>query len=1276
MKKIFSLFLAMTLAVSSISVFAESDSTSKGTQNVWREIYVSESGNDSNDGSSEHPFKTIDAAKQWVRENSDNMTGDIIVNIMPGMYFRDETLFFDSADSGKNGHNIVYRGAGDNKTVISGGKRITGFTKSAYDGIWVADAPEFDYLLQLRVNDKRRYVAKTSRQIKGVRKAAKYDTEDWYMAHPNDAKDDHYNYYNPDTPYTYDGLYVSKYDLGIYENQQDMFVYCNKDWWICTVPVERIEQDPDMADQLRVIFNPYYNAAVKNTEITPTRDFTFMNAFELLDEPGEFYFNKNTKKLYYMPEKGEDMTTAEVYGSNLEMLMYINGEDVDKKVKNITFEGITFSDTSFEFGFPAYYEQAVRIYGSNTGMYGPRGILVEYADNVNFTGNSFNNIGGSALDMRNACENCSVVGNVFYDIGENGFVAGSVNHGDFSLGGAQMSADGISDSVPEKYKNAPVDLLSLNTTKVNSSVYLTDLATEEYRYEALSFLSKPTPDDCDTKASGPRIHQTWFDKDGIASGSPHYWEDADSVIHGKKPWVSYEFVKPYALKDIFIGFNPDYVNASEMGNYTILASNDRNFENYDIIAEQKAAPDSKNFYHVDSDKKYKYVKIQSNDSKVLRITNVAISTEDIKPFVKNQRCKFITVKNNYFTRIGTDITRSIGIVVLHGEDFDVSHNDVYDIGYSGMSIGYSWALGRTTCYRMNVSYNRVDRVTQTSHDGGGIYVLGPQPGSYYTHNFISGVRLGVNGFYTDNGSSYDTITDNVIYTAEYILSPYANIEKNIYKNNYATHGNCMTQSKDLNDFEYPHITAIGFPEYDGEYDTLMNAGLEEAYKGIKTLVPHGVNNLYDHYANNAVSNKNERAGHMQSTENAMKSTFNVMAEKAKYGSGTGMLPYSEEYELKNIRSYLEGTTNSDAHMCYTKAREYEDSIINAYAKVKTLDEVIAECGDKLAYAKERIAPKDGKGTCGKYPEKAVNEFEGVYNKYKNLTADKLSISEIRRAISALNGAANKMEDARNAGLIEFVYADKALSTDIDAANKTVTLKFPIDEDISNVTLDLKVHSGAVVGRNMGGSVNLTQPITVPVYCNGNKRYTIWTIKAEFEKPVDNANIALGNWSTTTTELDRLHETDDGIVLPAWEYLMMSDAYSEKDKGGYINFMPLTKNEKNKFTVVLGASTPQGQETSSTVQKRCEIDFDNNGATFYKVVNGKRTRLDQNKQTGIKYNEKNKLEYTVENINNNAYFKVYLNGKLIFSTVAEKITFGKYFGFINRFMNIKIIKTEV
>ena len=63
-------------------------------------LYVAPDGNDENAGTAEKPFRTLDRARQAVRQINENMTGDIVVTLRGGTYPIDRTIIFDGADSG------------------------------------------------------------------------------------------------------------------------------------------------------------------------------------------------------------------------------------------------------------------------------------------------------------------------------------------------------------------------------------------------------------------------------------------------------------------------------------------------------------------------------------------------------------------------------------------------------------------------------------------------------------------------------------------------------------------------------------------------------------------------------------------------------------------------------------------------------------------------------------------------------------------------------------------------------------------------------------------------------------------------------------------------------------------------------------------------------------------------------------------------------------------------------------------------------------------------
>lgn len=104
----------------------------------------------------------------------------------------------------------------------------------------------------------------------------------------------------------------------------------------------------------------------------------------------------------------------------------------------------------------------------------------------------------------------------------------------------------------------------------------------------------------------------------------------------------------------------------------------------------------------------------------------------------------------------------VGIFVAYSERTRVLHNHVHDLPYTGLSIGFIWSDIETSQRECEVAHNLIHDVMQVLWDGAAIYTLGAQPGSHVHHNLIHDVPFG-HGIYTDEGSSYILIEDNVIY---------------------------------------------------------------------------------------------------------------------------------------------------------------------------------------------------------------------------------------------------------------------------------------------------------------------------------------------------------------------------------------------------------------------------------------------------------------------------------------------------------------------------------
>jgi len=128
----------------------------------------------------------------------------------------------------------------------------------------------------------------------------------------------------------------------------------------------------------------------------------------------------------------------------------------------------------------------------------------------------------------------------------------------------------------------------------------------------------------------------------------------------------------------------------------------------------------------------------------------------------------IGITHNVIRRCGALAHGSVGIWVGIASHAMIMHNDLYDLPYSGISVGWDWSHRDTAACRNEVIGNHIHDVLQLLADGGGVYTLGKQPDSELVGNLIhdaarrSGVAP-VNGIFMDQGSEGWLIENNIVY---------------------------------------------------------------------------------------------------------------------------------------------------------------------------------------------------------------------------------------------------------------------------------------------------------------------------------------------------------------------------------------------------------------------------------------------------------------------------------------------------------------------------------
>ncbi|MCC5932460.1 MAG: right-handed parallel beta-helix repeat-containing protein [Cyclobacteriaceae bacterium] len=146
------------------------------------------------------------------------------------------------------------------------------------------------------------------------------------------------------------------------------------------------------------------------------------------------------------------------------------------------------------------------------------------------------------------------------------------------------------------------------------------------------------------------------------------------------------------------------------------------------------------------------------------------------------------ISYNSITQCGKQFFGAVGIWCGFVAQADIYNNHIHTLPYTGISIGWEWSPAPTPCRENKIRNNHIHDVMKTLSDGGGIYMLGLQPGSVITNNLIHDVKLNVgraesNGMFLDEGATDLLIENNIIYNIAKSPLRFHKAFKNTVRNN-------------------------------------------------------------------------------------------------------------------------------------------------------------------------------------------------------------------------------------------------------------------------------------------------------------------------------------------------------------------------------------------------------------------------------------------------------------------------------------------------------------
>ena len=413
------------------------------------EIYVSLQGNDKNPGTKEAPFNTLNRAikqaREWRRLNWPEVAGGIYIRLEEGVYAQRNSLFLRPEDSGTPDSPTVICAVDGAHPVISGGVAVTGWKRGCNhpaipeklkQKIWSVEAP---LIGNRRVETRQMWVNghKVQRAAQfpdgGLERMIDFNPEEQTITIPVSQS------VNPER----------------LQNAGQLEMIVHQRWAIAILRVKSIDAKDGQAvvrfhepESHLEFAHPWPQPVIGGEK--GNSSFCLTNALELLDQPGEWFQEYPSGTIYYYPQAGENMETAEVIIPALETLVTIDGT-LSRPVKHIQFNGITFAHTSWmrpsfqghvtlQGGFPLLDAYKLQEPGlpekaeleNQAWITRPEtAIRVRGAEHIDFKHCTFRHLSSTGLDYEWAVTASSVEDCQFTDIGGTALLVGAFPDGGF-----------------------------------------------------------------------------------------------------------------------------------------------------------------------------------------------------------------------------------------------------------------------------------------------------------------------------------------------------------------------------------------------------------------------------------------------------------------------------------------------------------------------------------------------------------------------------------------------------------------------------------------------------------------------------------------------------------------------------------------------------------------------------------------------------------------------------------------------------------------------------
>lgn len=411
------------------------------------QIWVAVNGADNDPGTEAKPKASLQAALRQARElrrlHDPSIRDGIHIIVKGGIYQLQEPVFIRPEDAGTVASPLYIESAPGEQPVLSGGIVINGWKKAggnipglpanAKGKVWVTDAPlKGDAVIdfrQLYVNDAKAVRAR-DRDADSMNRILSWDHKSEQCWIPT-----------PKTPSLVNAAGV------------EMLIH---QWW--AIAILRVRKMEVTGDSTRLSFyQPESRIQSEHpwpapwiSKQTGNSAFYLTNAIQLLNTPGEWFLDKQQRKLYYWPLAGEDMSTAHVVAPYLETLLRVEGT-ADNMVSNVHIRGLSFQHSTWlrpsqqghvplQAGMYMLDAYKLKIPGTpdkkgleNQAWIGrqPAAVRLAYAGNISFEQCRFAQLGATGIDYVKGTNHDSITGCLFTNISGTAIQAGTFSEEPF-----------------------------------------------------------------------------------------------------------------------------------------------------------------------------------------------------------------------------------------------------------------------------------------------------------------------------------------------------------------------------------------------------------------------------------------------------------------------------------------------------------------------------------------------------------------------------------------------------------------------------------------------------------------------------------------------------------------------------------------------------------------------------------------------------------------------------------------------------------------------------